>query len=294
MSLHDPVALRRAQQERAKRRPARLYLWLPLMLLADALFSLVVVGVAFGAFRYMAIRDQDSLDLTNDPIWIWGFVVSLPTVIIFGVLVIGRLGRRVGRGPAILLRGAISCAVSVALFPVSVSLWLPLGTLPAGNRPADWGWWKHAWYSMGEWGGIALIVAAVLLAGLATLSILRRRSRARAIEHVAQNGIVATGVVTGLDEIGRRRDTRTLEVLDVIVRVTLKFTDRNGQSRWAEQIGKMLPGDVPAIGDRVQLRYDPDRPADVRIMTFELPWTTDFAGGSEFRPGDTFSAEHPA
>ncbi|MET4780369.1 hypothetical protein [Glaciihabitans sp. UYNi722] len=99
--------------------------------------------------------------------------------------------------------------------------------------------------AVGSWGWTVLVAAAVACTVLAIVSTTRSRAWARRARNVAESGAVATGTLTALDVIGQRRDNATLQpselllLLLLLLRTTVKFSDR---------------------------------PENVRLMTFDLPW----------------------
>ena len=124
-----------------------------------------------------------------------------------------------------------------------------------------------AWITLGDW--LPRVFAGLALANFIAAIAVRRRARAVPLEALT----VAQATVTAVEQLGVRRESVSLDVLESINRVTVSFVDEQGTTRWAEKVGFFAPADVPAEGTRLQLHYDPRKPANVKRMTFDLPWS---------------------
>ncbi len=267
MALRDPSIGRAARAERAarRRRTRTFSLWLPLTVLVDAVLAWGVLGVGVGSGIGTGRPVED---LSWEPAAV---AVAIPAVIGIGFVLIGSLARHVGLLASVLVRVALLLAVAAAVLPFATSEW---GDRPAGD-PGTRGWWSFA-----SWGPLVLAGAALGLLALAWLRVRRRRAGRAALEQVAVAGVSTTATVTAVQVLAVQREhDENGPPVRSLVRVTLRFVDTSGTTRWAELAGYLATGDVPAESDVVTLRYDGEQPSNSRRMVAGLPWV-DRRGGA--------------
>jgi hypothetical protein len=264
MSLTDPTIRRREKRQRSEssRTLTAIVLWLPLTIGADLLVAIAFFGVITGGARYMALYDISEMGVAGDPWQVVAAAVGVPAAIILGLIFIARIAGAIGALPAVLTRVGVFWSVAAIATPALSGGWMIL------DRPlTDLDGVDNAWLGLGDWLGWLFATFAV---GNFLAAILIRR-RARSVPLEALTAVQAT--VTAVEQLGVRREAVSLEVLESIHRVTVSFVVDQGTTRWAEKVGFFAPADVPAEGSRVQLHYDPRRPANVRRMTLDLPWS---------------------
>ena len=101
-------------------------------------------------------------------------------------------------------------------------------------------------FNAGSVAFVVLIVGGTV--AIVVVETLRRRSRAASIvrKRAEQHGVATRGTVT--------RAQNYLVNYQLVTRVTVRFTDADGKTRWARQT---IPGNI-TTGSQVNLRYSPD------------------------------------
>ena len=264
MSLTDPTIRRREKKQRSEsaRTLTAIVLWLPLTIGADLLVAITLFGLIAGGARYMALYDISEMGVDGEPWQVVAAAIGFPAAIVIGLVFIARIAGAIGALPAILVRIGIFWSVAAIALPTLSSGWMTL------DRPlTDLDGVDTAWITLGDW--LPWVFAGFALANLLAAIAVRRRARAVPLEALT----VAQATVTAVEQLGVRRESVSLDVLESINRVTVSFVDEQGTTRWAEKVGFFAPADVPAEGTRLQLHYDPRKPANVKRMTFDLPWS---------------------
>ncbi|MFC5677591.1 hypothetical protein [Aeromicrobium endophyticum] len=271
MALQDPSIARTARAERAaRRRRTRLFtMVLPLTVLVDAAFTWSVLGLGIGT---TLSTGPDVDDLTWQPVVA---ALSVPAVICLGLALIISLASRIGPAAAVLVRTALLLGVAAVALVLSPREW---GDRPAGAAGSE-GWWGFA-----SWGPPALAgVSAVLLVG-AWLTWRRRRDAQATLQRIAVSGVAAAATVTAADVLAQQlQHGEHGPPIRSLVRVTLRFVDTAGTTRWAELAGHLDVADVPRVGDTVAMRYDGDHPSDAQRMVVSLPWVDRRGGATSAR-----------
>jgi len=264
MSLTDPTIRRREKRQRSEssRTLTAIVLWLPLTIGADLLVAIALFGLVTGGARYMAIYDISEMGVDGEPWQVVAAAIGIPAAILFGLVFIARIAGAIGALPAVLVRVGVFWAVAAIATPALSANWMTL------DRPlTDLDGVDTAWITLGDW--LPWAFAAFALANLVAAVVARRRATAIPLE--ALTAVQAT--VTAVEQLGVRREPVSQDALESINRVTASFVDEQGTTRWAEKVGFFAPADVPAEGTRMQLRYDPRKPANVKRMAFDLPWS---------------------
>jgi len=166
------------------------------------------------------------------------------------------------RPPDDLASAAIFSYVAVSVLAGLLIYYLP-------NRPGPL---AIAAYSTAYVGGLFLVMAAgsfrdpttpvqsyllfVVAYLAATVLGVLQRLRTLAVRETAAHGIDTTGVITGAGVDGQVNYVQHQ-------RLTVKFTDNKGVDRWVK-IGRT--GSWYSIGDKLPVRYNPDRPWSKRSI----------------------------
>ena len=264
MSLTDPTIRRREKAKRSEssRTLTTIVLWLPLTIGADLLVAIGFFGVVLGGARYMALYDISAMGVDGETWQVVAAAVGVPAAIVLGLVLIARLAGSLGALPAALVRIGVFWGVAAITLPALSPTWMQLDR-PLGDLDGV----DNAWLGLGDW--LGWVFAGLSVIHLIAALLVGARSRRVPLEALT----AVLGTVTAVEQLGVRREPVTNDALETINRVTVLFADDHGATRWAEKVGFFLPVDVPAEGARVQVRYDPRKPTNVKRMTFDLPWS---------------------
>ncbi len=266
MSTVDPVR-RRAERAAARRNsPWRIVRHVVLQALQFVCAVLLGMGVA-------AIVDMGRVTSLNSVFGTWdsrleGLFWTLPVglvgLILFGIAV-GVSARTItGRpltfpvvGPAtvVLIGVAIGFTVLVPQLTPPDQVGVRLDTT-FGESEA-WGFGDWIWYRVDVWGTVLLWALAVASAATGFVARLRRRARRDVVDQVLAAGDRVPGEVT-------EAPTPDPHAVRTISRITVRYTDRLGTTRWVEPVVVLPTRELPRVGDILTVAYDGNAPGNTK------------------------------
>lgn len=265
MSTVDPAIVRRQElleQLRQPQRPTGLF-WL-IALVVGGLWTLFAYSVANIADYPVGAGYFAPLAYPADatPPMFWGVFVGAFGAAILSFIVTFALAGWFGL--AATTWGEFSLALAawaLGLWRGAADSWLPPiragGSLVAPSPPsAQWDWvtWL-GWHSQ-YWLSLAMLLAALLCAGLAARAWRKRMRYFERLRRVVSEGTRTSGVVTethdtGTEILGRPR-----------IRFVVRFSDHQGVQRWVSKSDEFDPAQLPRAGDPAAVWFHPDHASD--------------------------------
>lgn len=153
-----------------------------------------------------------------------------------------------------LVGAAAGLTLAVRRWPEPLTL--GVRTDPVFGDHEVWSSVDWAWYHAGDW--IPWVAVAVALLSLVAGIVARRRKarRRRELDCLIVEGQRAVGDVTKIPTL--------TEGSAILTSWTVHFVDRLQTDRWVTSQGKFPRDELPKLGDRVAVLYDPTAPGDKR------------------------------